>query len=85
MIGKYSCPYLCNTGKACNRPCIRPEGCRFHRKSKKRIPCSDCGKPTASSCGRCPLHIRGYYVTQYYDRLRTKALNLEYTKGITEM
>ena len=25
---------------------------------------------TASACRRCPLHVRGYYVTQYYDRLR---------------
>ena len=34
MIGEYSCPYLCNTGKACGNPCIRPEGCRVHWKSK---------------------------------------------------
>ncbi|CAB4421004.1 unnamed protein product [Rhizophagus irregularis] len=28
MIGEYSCPYLCNTGKACGNACIRPEGLR---------------------------------------------------------
>jgi len=71
MIGEYSCSYLLNSGKTCNRPCIRPEGCRFHWKSKKRVPCSDCGKPTGSISGRCPLHIRGYYVAQYYNRLRS--------------
>ncbi|PKK55273.1 hypothetical protein RhiirC2_802863 [Rhizophagus irregularis] len=69
MIGEYSYLYLCNTGKACNNPCICPEGCRFHWKAKKWIPCSDCRKPTASACGRCLLHVRGYYVIQYYDRL----------------
>ncbi|PKY57673.1 hypothetical protein RhiirA4_478891 [Rhizophagus irregularis] len=37
MIGEYSCPYLCNTGKACGNACIRPEGCRFHWKAKKRF------------------------------------------------
>jgi hypothetical protein len=77
MIGEYSCPFLCNTGKACNNPCIRPEGCRFHWKAKKRVPCSDCGKPTASACGRCPDHVRGYYVTQYYERLRSEGLRSE--------
>jgi hypothetical protein len=71
MIGEYSCSYLLNSGKTCNRPCIRPEGCRFHWKSKKRVPCSVCGKPTGSISGRCPLHIRGYYVAQYYNRLRS--------------
>ena len=70
MIGAYSCPFLCNTGMACGNTSTRPEGCRFYWKAKKRIPCSDCGKPTASACERCPLHVRGYYVTQYYDRLR---------------
>ena len=68
MIGEYSCPFLRNTGKACGNASTRPEGCRFHWKAKKRIPYSDCGKPTASACGRCPLHVRGYYVTRYYDR-----------------
>jgi hypothetical protein len=73
MIGEYSCPFLCNTGKACNNPCIRPESCRFHWKAKKWVPCSDCGKLTASACGRCPLHVRGYYIIQYYDRLRSES------------
>src|SRR3954467_15356389 len=77
MIGEYSCPYLCNTGKACNNPCIRPEGCQFHWKAKKRVPCPDCGKPTSSACGRCPLHVRGYYVIQYYNRLRSESFRSE--------
>ena len=70
MIGEYSCPFLRNTGKACENASTRPKGCRFHWKAKKRIPCSDCEKLTASTCRRCLLCIRGYYVTQYYDRLR---------------
>ncbi|CAG8498573.1 19078_t:CDS:2 [Rhizophagus irregularis] len=37
--------------------------------AKKRIPCFDCRKFTASACGQCPLHVRNYYVTQFYDRL----------------
>ncbi len=72
IIGEYSCPYLCNTGKACENACICPEGCWFHWKAKKRVPCFDCDKPTSSACGRCPLHIRGYYVTQYYNRLQSE-------------
>lgn len=44
--------------------------------AKKRQPCmeSGCGKPTGSSCGRCRLHTRGYYMIQYVNRLRDKAL-----------
>ncbi|CAG8730217.1 19312_t:CDS:2 [Rhizophagus irregularis] len=30
--------------------------------------------PTASACGRCPDHVRDYYVTQYYIRLRLELL-----------
>ena len=73
MIGEYFCPFLCNTGKACGNASTRPEGCRFHWKAKKYIPCSDCDKLIASACGRCPLHIRGYYVTQHYNRLRSES------------
>ncbi|PKC50053.1 hypothetical protein RhiirA1_487545 [Rhizophagus irregularis] len=64
MINEYFCPFLCNTGKACGNPCIRPEGYQFHWKAKKRVPCSDCGKPIASACGRCPLYVRGYYTSR---------------------
>ena len=71
MIGEYSCPYIHNSGIVCSKPCIRPEGCRFHWKAKKRVPCSDCGKLTGSISGRCSLHTRGFYVTQYYNRLRS--------------
>ena len=77
MIGEYSYPFLCNTRKACGNASTRPEGCRFHWKAKKRILCSDCGKPTASACGRCPLHIRGYDVTRHYNRLRSESLRSE--------
>ena len=75
MISEYLCPYLSNSEKACARACIRPEGCQFHWKAKKQVPCSDCGKPTTSACGQCLSHIKGYYVVQYYNRLWAKALN----------
>ena len=74
MIGEYSSPNLHNTGKTCDRPCMREEGCHEHWKAKIRVSCSICDKPTGSSSGRCPLHIKGYYVIQYYNRLRDKAL-----------
>ena len=72
MLGEYSCPYLLNSGKACARPCMRPEGCSYHWKAKPRIPCTVCDKPTGSTSGRYPSHIRGYYVIQYYQRLWNK-------------
>ena len=74
MIREYSCPYLHNSGKTCSKPCMRPEGCHFYWKSKIRVLCNECGKPTGSSSGWCPLYVKGYYVIQYYNRLRNKAL-----------
>ena len=73
MFGEYLCPYIHNSGVACSKPCMHSEGCSFHWKAKNCIPCSDCGKPTVSISGCCPLHIRGFYVTQYYQRLHVKA------------
>ncbi|CAJ0826163.1 14330_t:CDS:2 [Entrophospora sp. SA101] len=73
MKAGYTCNYLHNSGETCNRPCIRSEGCRHHYNSKKRIPCTDCGKPTASACGRCGLHKRGFYMIRYVNKLREKA------------
>lgn len=75
MIGEYSCPYLLNTGKACGGSSMRPEGCHLHCKCKKRYPCIEpgCCKPTGSTSGRYPLHVKGYYVIQYVNRLRAKA------------
>ncbi|CAB4416062.1 unnamed protein product [Rhizophagus irregularis] len=61
MIGEYTCEYLLITGKPCGRPCMRPEGCRIHWKTKSRFPCAVCGKPTGSSSGRCQSHIGSYY------------------------
>ncbi|RGB24959.1 hypothetical protein C1646_747562 [Rhizophagus diaphanus] len=45
----------------CGRPCVRPEGCRIHWKTKPRFPCAVCGKPTGLSSGRCQSHIGSYY------------------------
>ena len=73
MIGEYTCPFYHNSGKVCDKTCMHPEGCSFHWKAKRRVPCTDCGKPTGSTSGQCPLHIRGYYVIQYYHRLHAKA------------
>ena len=77
MTGKYTCHYLLNSGNICNRSCMRSEGCSFHWKSKQRVSCSECNKPTSSISGRCPLHIRGFYVSRYYVKLRKLAFIAE--------
>ncbi|GET56860.1 hypothetical protein GLOIN_2v1786344 [Rhizophagus irregularis DAOM 181602=DAOM 197198] len=56
----------------CGRPCVRPEGCRIHWKTKSRFPCTVCGKPTGSSSGRCQSHIGSYYQNRYENRLRQR-------------
>ena len=73
MIGEYTCPFYHNSGEVCERTCMRVKGYSYHWKSKRRVPCIECGKPTGSTSGRCPLHIRGYYVVQYYNRLHARA------------
>ena len=77
MKAPFNCDYLHNSGKICGNACTQPEGCRHYWKNRKRYPCTDCGKPTATACGRCALHIRGYYVMQYYNKLRDKAQRLD--------
>ena len=64
MLRVYRCMFLLNSGQTCNRPCIRSEGCFYHWKSKIRIPCKKCGKPTASEPGLCRVHANSYYVTK---------------------
>ncbi|GBB96109.1 hypothetical protein RclHR1_26860002 [Rhizophagus clarus] len=46
LPGEYSCNYLLRTGSICARTCRQPEGCHEHWKSRKRLPCNVCGKPT---------------------------------------
>ena len=75
MIGEYYCNYLLRTGCECGRTCRRPEGCHEHWKAKARVSCKICGKPTSSKPGLCRKHANGYYVTQYFKRLRNKALD----------
>jgi len=72
MHGAYICFYLHNSGAICGKSCMPPDGCHLHYKAKKRFPCSVCCKPTASASGRCPLHIRGFYVSEFYHRARDK-------------
>ena len=67
MIDKYSYLYFCNTGKTYRNSCICSKMYCFYWKAKKRIPCSDCDKPISSAYGQYPLHIRDYYVIQFYD------------------
>ena len=62
MLAEYTCDCLHNSGKVCGRACTRPECCRHHYKC---VPCSDCGKPTGSACGRCNLHKQGFYMIRY--------------------
>ncbi|RHZ46161.1 hypothetical protein Glove_632g12 [Diversispora epigaea] len=82
MIGKYTCPFYHNSGEVCGRTCMRPEGCSYHWKAKRRVPCTDCSKPTGSTSGRCPDHIRGYYVAQHYDKLRSNSREKPYEEII---
>src|SRR5277367_4329549 len=79
MKAVYICDYLHNSGKICNKACTRPKGCRLHHKAKKRPPCTEpgCGKPIRISCGQCRLHVRGYYMIQYINRLQVKALGAQ--------
>ena len=77
MIGEYTCPFYHNSGEACGRTCMRLESCSYYWKAKKRVPCNECGKPTGSTSDRCPLHIRGYYVVQYYNRLYARASKID--------
>jgi hypothetical protein len=77
MLALYICDYLHNSGKICGKACTRPEGCRLHYQVKKRYPCTDCGKPTGSACGRCKLHKGGYYMIRYFDKIKEKALKYD--------
>ena len=74
MSGKYTCNYIHNSGEVCGRGCRRPEGCFDHWRSKKRVPCKVCGKPTATSSapGTCKIHAGGFYVLQFYSRQLSK-------------
>ena len=73
MIGEYTCPFYHNTGEICGRNSMCPKGCSYYWKAKRRVPCS---KPTDSTSGHCLLHIRGYYIVWYYNRLRAKAFKM---------
>ena len=72
MSGKYTCNYIHNSGEVCGRGCRRPEGCFDHWRSKKRVPCKVCGKPTSSAPGTCKIHAGGFYVLQFYSRQLNK-------------
>ncbi|RIB09306.1 hypothetical protein C2G38_2044424 [Gigaspora rosea] len=65
--------YIEKLGKYIKKPvygrgCRCPEGYHEHWRAKKRVLCNDCGKPTASACGRYKKHAKGYYVMQFYAR-----------------
>ena len=77
MKAPFTCNYLHNSGKVCGNACTQPEGCRHHWKTRKRYLYTDCGKPTSTACERCALHIRGYYVMQYFNKLQDKAQILD--------
>ncbi|RHZ57326.1 hypothetical protein Glove_390g49 [Diversispora epigaea] len=53
MIGEYTCPFYHNSGDVYGKTCIRPEGYSYHWKAKRRVSCTDCGKHTGSTSGRC--------------------------------
>ena len=63
----YWCTYILRTGEICGRGSYRPEGCGYHWKSPKRVPCKECGKITSSSYNACSLHAGKYRnMTHYY-------------------
>ena len=68
QLGEYICDFLLYTGEICGRSCMNPKGCWLHKNAIKRFPCTDCGKPTRSKSGRCPDHIRSYYVSKHYQK-----------------
>ena len=80
MYGEYTCPFIRYSGEICGRSCMREDGCSIHWKyvqklvDKQHVPCSECGRLTRSYSGRCPAHIKGFYVSKYYQRLRFRAL-----------
>jgi hypothetical protein len=75
QLGEYTCEFLLYTGEICGRTCMKAEGCCFHKNAIKRFPCTDCGKPTRSGSGRCPDHIRSYYVGRHYQKYYKKKRN----------
>ena len=67
-VGEYICGFLLYIGKICGRRCISPEGCCYHKNSIKQYPCTKCGNGTRSDSGKCPKHIRSYYVGKHYQK-----------------
>ncbi|KAF0510313.1 hypothetical protein F8M41_018425 [Gigaspora margarita] len=61
------------------------EGCSIYWKyirklaDKQLIPCSEseCKQYTRSNSGRCPIHIRGYYTSQYYYKLQNGVVSIQ--------
>ncbi|CAH1767341.1 5761_t:CDS:2 [Entrophospora sp. SA101] len=67
-IGEYTCSLLLYSGEVCGRTCRRPDRCCLHKNAIDRVHCTDCVKPTKSDSNRCPDHIRGYYVSKYFQK-----------------
>ena len=68
MIGEYTCNFLKPSGEICTRTCRTDKGCCYHKKAKLRVPCLECGKGTFSISGKCPEHIRSFYVGRHYQK-----------------
>jgi len=64
----YSCPYTYIDGRVCEKKCYRKEGCHIHWRRRTRIPCGECGTPTASSYGMCTKHAGKYYSKANYGK-----------------
>ena len=67
-MGFYNCPYILRTGEVCNEGCYRPEGCKVHWKSPRRVPCIECGKLTSSVYSACRKHAGKYRIREFYQR-----------------
>jgi hypothetical protein len=66
MGGFYNCQYILRSGAVCNEGCYRPEGCKVHWNSPRRVPCIDCGKLTFSIYKACKKHSGKYRSREFY-------------------
>ena len=68
MIGEYTYNFLKSSEEIYDRTCRIDKGYCYHKKVKHRVPCLECGKGTFSISGRCPKHIRSFYVGRHYQK-----------------
>lgn len=82
----YTCNYLLRSGQICGQICDQTseKRCTKHLNAKERYPCKMCGVPTSAEPGLCRNHAKGYYVIQYFKRIREKALVFDQIHKVNE-